>query len=242
MTYPLGYDSQEVDRLKKQFQLLYPEELIGLIKNNDHILDVGCGSGDLISILPDSIAYTGVDLKNVVRDVYKSRSNVNVIECDFLNWQSSARFSFINLRLILWSVSNPNDLLKKALSFSQGPLRFFIYEPDDRGLSFSDDLLCIDELASNWRAEIAKSGKNPFIGGDLREMLKANQVDDFEFKERIFLRDGKDPELLKHAARNLVGIFSKYPDSLKLQQKCLEQIEKTDGNSWFKEKYCYAFK
>lgn len=242
LVYPLGHDYEEVERLKKQFQLLYPQELSGLVRNSDHILDVGCGSGDLLSILPDVIQYTGVDLKDVVRDIYKLRSNINVIETDFLNWQTKEQFSFLNLRLILWSVSNPEKILAKALGLIQGPQRFFIYEPDDRGLDFSKDLSCIGDLARSWRNEVSKSGKDPFIGGKLRELLVSQKVDGFEFKEKVFFRTGSDLEVLKTAARNLVGIFSKYPNSESLTSLCLEKVNLVDETSWFKEKYCYAYK
>jgi SAM-dependent methyltransferase len=242
MSYPLGYDSEEVERLKKQFQLLYPQELSGLIKNDDHVLDVGSGSGDLLSILPDSIQYTGIDLKDVVRDIYKSRSNVKVVETDFLNWQTKEHFSFVNLRLILWSVSNPDKVLAKALSLSQNPQRFFIYEPDDRGLEFSTDLSCIGDLARNWREEISKSGKDPFIGGKLCELLISQDVTKFEFKEKVFMRSGSQLDVLKKAARNLVGIFSKYPNSESLSALCNERIDQAGEASWYQEKYCYAYK
>lgn len=88
-----------------------------------------------------------------------------------------------------------------------------------------------------------RTGKNPFIGSSLKEILASLEVQNFKYKESILLRQGdEDLKILKEAAGNLVGIFSRYPNSEVLVNECRNQIEKANSQSWFKEKYCYAYK
>ena len=236
MTYPLGYEIEEINRLKKQFSLLYPSELSQVVKSEDLVLDVGCGAGDLLAFLPKGITYTGIDIKDVVRSSYRELPNINIIESDFLSWNAKQKFTFINLRLVLWSVSDPTIFLKKALGLCVEPLRFFSYEPDDRGLEFSHDLQCLSVLAKNWQTEVLRQGKDPFIGEKLQSLLSSANVTDFDFKESILLRQGGDDiQTLKDAANNLIGIFSKYPNSEVLAENCREHVKNVNDKSWFKE-------
>jgi SAM-dependent methyltransferase len=241
-TYPLGYDSQEVERLKKQIKLLFPEEFISMIKSDERFLDIGCGSGDIISLLPTTVQYTGIDLKNAVRPVFLSMSNVRIIEGDIQSINLDSNYTFLNFRLVLWSVDFPALILKKTFSSFSHNVQFFIYEPDDSGLQFSPGLSQIDDLARNWRKHVIAKGKNPLIGGDLPKLLSAAGVDNFSFKSKVYLRDGHNITLLRETATNLVNIISKYPGSEKLSEESLKQIEVAGDNDWFEEKYCYAFR
>lgn len=239
MDYPLGHGEDEVFRLKKQMELLFPSEFTTLIDPQERLLDVGCGSGDLISMLPQSVSYVGLDLKNMVRPVYLNLPNVRIIEADAYTWTPPHPFTFINMRLVLWSVKDPGTLLKKYLHPAVG---FFLYEPDDRGLKFSAGLASLEELARHWRAHVMPAGKDPFIGGRLPELLSSSGIRDYTFKEKLFRREGSDLPLLRDAANNLCGIFSKYPGSDALKAECLMAIDGLGSQDWFEEKYCYTYK
>lgn len=51
------------------------------IKNNDKILDLGCGEGYLISLLPDKISVVGVDISpvalNRAKETFKNKKNIS---------------------------------------------------------------------------------------------------------------------------------------------------------------------
>lgn len=240
MDYPLGHDKDEVIRLKKQMVLLFPEEFVSLVRPNENFLDIGCGSGDIISLLPETVSYTGLDLKNIVRPVYLRQSHVKIVENDAFDWDFQPTFTFINFRLVLWSVSSPSALIEKYLV--PKTVRFFIYEPDDLGLKFSPGLASLGELAVNWRSHVVPSGKDPLIGSKLPRLLNESKISDFMFKEKIHRREGTSLDILKEAATNLCGIFSKYPGSESLKAKVLADIQQAKEYDWFEEKYCYAYR
>jgi SAM-dependent methyltransferase len=237
-SYPLGHGNDEFLRLKDQMKLLFPEKLLSVIKENDRILDVGCGTADIISQIPASCHYTGIDLKSLVRETYTKLPNVKIKEVNAFEWEQEGEFDVVNFRLILWSVDKPRDLLKKYLYDNNRSSRFYIYEPDDKGLKFCARLSGLEELAHNWQKSVVSAGKNPFIGKEIPSLLSGLRSD-FNYEEKVSRRE--DLATLKVAAKNLSGIFSKYPDSKKLHDKVLEDIEGLVEGDWLEEKYCSIF-
>jgi SAM-dependent methyltransferase len=237
-----SHGPDEIKHLKKQMDMNFPNEFKDVVQPRDHMLDVGCGSGDLILMLPENVYYTGVDLKNTINPIYLTNPKVKVIESDFIGWESAEKFNFINLRSVLWTTNEPEALLRKAFSHGSPEFKFFIMEPDDTGIGFSNGLNKLGKLAENWRKHVTAQGKNPLIGSKLSKMLKSMEIPNFKVKEKILRRTGDNKPYLTEAAENLVEIYSKYPDSDALKEECLKQIKEICSRDWLEEKYVYAFR
>lgn len=75
-----------------KLKLIQAETFVNWLKNNEmigqNILDIGCGDGSHISFVPEEVLYVAVDKTSVVdyvKEKYKDRSNLLVVQADALN-------------------------------------------------------------------------------------------------------------------------------------------------------------
>jgi ubiquinone/menaquinone biosynthesis C-methylase UbiE len=125
--YALGHSEQELQRLSRQGQALAPFtrqlfEEAGIIRGM-HVLDVGCGSGDVAFLAADLVGpsgkVVGVDRERRAVDWANARANsqgttnVNFIEGDPAEMEFDQKFDAIVGRLVLMYYPDPVGAMRK---------------------------------------------------------------------------------------------------------------------------------
>src|SRR3954453_3463884 len=95
--------------------------LPGIIKQGDHVLDVGCGPGSITAsiagLVGDTGSVTGIDtsehLIELAREHYSYLNNVHFEVADILQYPSIEQFDVVSAARVLQWVANPKDLLLK---------------------------------------------------------------------------------------------------------------------------------
>ena len=124
LSHPLAYNFLQNLLLKKRSRGLLIEKYVKPDKK-DHILDLGCGPGRLIDLLPEGVKYTGIDISaEYIEDAEKRYGNKynficsNILDIDFTNIGTFDKviargfFHHLDDRTIL----NLMDYIKPALS------------------------------------------------------------------------------------------------------------------------------
>jgi SAM-dependent methyltransferase len=232
--YPLNNDPNESERLNTQLDLLKGDLLVSLFKEKmGNVLDVGCGTGHLYKNVPQDWKYIGID---TIDRFEKLSSNHHFIKQDILTYTSELKYDVIICRLVLWSLPRRDLILENLRKMSHAKTLLYCYEPDDRHLAFGPELQSMTELALNWQQTVIPQGSNPFIGGDLEEVLDRNSWKVLAHKVHNHGFSATDPEYQKHL-ENLIRIFSQSTPAPvpELVEAAKASIKIEGGN--FKERY-----
>ena len=147
--YLLGHSDAEEARLERQSAALAPEsdaqfEKIG-IKPGERVVDLGCGPGDVLSLLSKRVGPTGLVL-GIERDAHfaslarryvaeHALSQVEVREGDAYNTGlPRASFDGAHMRLVLVNVPEPERIVREMVS---------LVRPGGWVASFEADLLSL---------------------------------------------------------------------------------------------------
>ncbi len=98
--------------------------LLGIVKQGDHVLDVGCGSGSITTtvaaLVGDTGSVTGIDtsehLIEIAKNNYSSLSNVHFEVADILQYTAIQQFDVVSAARVLQWVANPKEVLLKMLT------------------------------------------------------------------------------------------------------------------------------
>lgn len=97
------------------------QNLLSVVKQGDHVLDVGCGSGsitaNIASLVGNTGSVTGIDtsahLIKLAKENYSSVSNVHFEVEDILHYSSAQKFDVVSAARVLQWVANPKEILIK---------------------------------------------------------------------------------------------------------------------------------
>ncbi|MFN8296424.1 MAG: class I SAM-dependent methyltransferase [Chitinophagales bacterium] len=111
-----------------------PNFLINKISKNQRVLDIGCGTGNVIlKLLPYTENIVGIDHNQVSLNVIKQKINNPTIKLicgdifNYMNENPSEHFDVIILSHILEHLDNPKEFLNNVLSFGDF---FYVEVPD----------------------------------------------------------------------------------------------------------------
>src|SRR3954469_25667974 len=98
--------------------------LLDIIKQGNHALDVGCGSGSitasLASLVGDTGRVTGIDtsehLIQIARENYSSLGNVHFEIADILQYAPAEQFDVVSAARTLQWVANPKEILLRMVA------------------------------------------------------------------------------------------------------------------------------
>jgi ubiquinone/menaquinone biosynthesis C-methylase UbiE len=143
-TYVMGHTDRERRRLKLQASLLNPltEQLFRRagISRGMHVLDVGCGVGD-VSLLAARLvgshgSVTSIDLDAAALETLKARAaaegveNIECLEANVQEWKASGKFDAVVGRHILIHTKDPLAVLRdcRAMLHPRGLAVFQEYD------------------------------------------------------------------------------------------------------------------
>ena len=120
------FDSQKIadtyDQIALNFSAtrkkLSPEviSLIPALPQKAQVLDLGCGNGVLLSALPKTVNYTGVDFSAVlIKEATGSNPEVKFVLADILDqsiWDGLGQFDFIAALAVFHHLPSPADHIK----------------------------------------------------------------------------------------------------------------------------------
>lgn len=115
----------------------YGEQLAQLVKG-DSLLDVGCGWGALVPVVPAGVRYSGVDIQTeFIREAKRRFPAREFVECNFLEL-ADLTCDWAVLMGVLSSVPNPHELLEVALSAARVGVMFDLTIQSRLPSEFSD--------------------------------------------------------------------------------------------------------
>src|SRR4051794_38283100 len=100
------------------------KNLLDIIQQGDHVLDVGCGSGSITasiaSLIGDNGSVTGIDtsehLIEIARENSSALSNVHFEVADILHYSPIEQFDVVSAARVLQWVANPKEILLKMIA------------------------------------------------------------------------------------------------------------------------------
>ncbi len=127
------FDSQKIASTYDQIGLNFSAtrqklsaEVISLLpklKPNASVLDLGCGNGVLLTALPKTVTYTGVDFSSVLlKEATGSNPEVRFILADILDqsvWSELGQFDFIAALAVFHHLPTPDDHIKLLRNIKQ---------------------------------------------------------------------------------------------------------------------------
>jgi SAM-dependent methyltransferase len=184
--YPLGHSPQELDRLTIQAQRLAEDSVTLLrragITNDQRVLDIGCGPGDLTFHAADLVGpkgrVVGVDASAAAIDAARTRAaslgyeNVEFITCDLDEEPALHGFDAIVGRLVLMYVGDPIALLRRLRTGLRPGGLVVLQEPDGATAGSTPDCPLFLRMKSWIIAAFETSGSRINLGSSLGGMLR----------------------------------------------------------------------
>lgn len=181
--YPLGHETDEIERLNKQAILLHDPYLDQLARTSKTCLEIGCGVGSnlpLIRAANSTLHYTGIDLARkaieTAQYTHQKDKYANFITMNATDIRLDMEFDFIFTKLVLWSIGptwqeviiNSSRLLKPG-GF------FYALEPCNQLIHFYPPKPLTSKWMRIWDEAILQSGLNTYIGTEIAKALILNE-------------------------------------------------------------------
>lgn len=177
--YVMGHSDEEMQRLRQQAELWHPAtsrflENVGITAGM-HVLDVGCGAGDVTLLLAEMVGaggqVMGVDSNPAVLDATRKRAevvaltNVSFVQGDIAQMQFAGDFDAIVGRFIVQHLSDPVAVLRRLARSLRPQGNIGFQEFDFTRVSYSLPPVALYDQAFSWiREALHRAGLDFQIG------------------------------------------------------------------------------
>src|SRR5215468_3151914 len=185
--YALGHSEQELQRLSRQGEAIGPFtrhlfEEAG-IKQGMRVLDVGCGSGDVVFLAANLVGHdgevVGVDRERKAVDWASARAhsqgmtNVKFVEGDPAEIEFDQQFDAIVGRLVLMYYPDPVDAIRKLIR-NVRPGGLIVFQEVDLANARSVPVAPVYERCLTWiKQALSASGARINLGSELYPVFLA---------------------------------------------------------------------
>jgi SAM-dependent methyltransferase len=195
--YLLGHDDREWSRLHEQHLLWAPTLLPTLaaagLTPGARVLEVGCGSGELLGDLAD-VAETHGATHGLERDSraaefaarrFAGRADVTVTQGDLMTFAPAEQFDLIVARWVFCFLPDPTSAIARLASWLAPGGRLVIQDYNHDGIRLFPDrpavVRCIEGFRAAWKA----AGLDLWIGPRLPGLLRAARLDDVQITPHV---------------------------------------------------------
>jgi ubiquinone/menaquinone biosynthesis C-methylase UbiE len=185
--YAFGHSEQELQRLSRQGQVFGPftRQLLeeAGISQGMHVLDVGCGSGDVAFLAADLVGpsgeVVGADRERTAVDWANARAhsqgttNVKFVEGDPTEITFNQQFDAIVGRLVLMYYPDPVDAIRKLIRHAR-PQGLIVFQELDMANARSMPVAPLFEASMGWiKQTLSATGARIELGLELYPVFLA---------------------------------------------------------------------
>jgi ubiquinone/menaquinone biosynthesis C-methylase UbiE len=216
VTYPLGHDMAELNRLDSQATLLQDPFLEELAAKARTCLEIGCGNGSNFPLIRQAnkhLKYVGIDLStNAVAEAqsrYGDDGNaafavMNATQIDLV----PASFDLIFTKLVLWSIGPAwSEVLKEARRLLKPGGTFYAFEPCNHLVELYPEKPAAKSWMNAWDQAALKSGIDPFIGTKVAGEMKKHHYQQVDSKFFPVIANGREKDRYLQIVENLQGFY-----------------------------------
>jgi ubiquinone/menaquinone biosynthesis C-methylase UbiE len=211
VNYLFDYSASEVERLKRQAQMLKPITrrllITAGIEKGMRVLDIGCGPGDVTMLVADLVGSTGrvvgIDRDESVIDAARRRisernfSNVEFAQCDVETYDGPASFDAAVCRYVLVHQTDPVRLLKATRALVRAGGIIAVHEIDStRGVQSSPRVPLLHQMEALLLAAFREVGTAADAGGRLVQLFADAGMGAPDLFAETIVESGEDGVLL----------------------------------------------
>jgi ubiquinone/menaquinone biosynthesis C-methylase UbiE len=181
--------------------------LLDIIKQGDHVLDVGCGSGSITasiaSLVGDNGSVTGIDtsehLIEIARDNYTSFSNVHFEIADILQYNPAEQFDVVSAARVLQWVANPKEILLRMVALLKPGGYISVLDYNHEKIQWSpavpESMNRFYKAFLQWRKDAGMDNK---IAEHLANMFEETGLKNITVSNHSELTNSTDTDFAKH--------------------------------------------
>ena len=181
--------------------------LLDLVKQGDHVLDVGCGSGSITAsiaaLVGDTGSVTGIDtsehLIETAREQYSTLSNVQFEVTDILQYPPAQQFDVVSAARVLQWVANPKELLLKMAALVKPGGYVSVLDYNHEKIEWTPavpaSMSRFYKAFLQWRRD---AGMDNEIADHLASMLEGAGLKHITVSNHSELADSTDKDFAKH--------------------------------------------
>jgi ubiquinone/menaquinone biosynthesis C-methylase UbiE len=184
--YLLGHSHPEIDRLKRQAEMLRPitERLLTSagLEQGMRVLDIGCGPGDVSMLIADLVGPTGsvvgIDPSGAALDVARQRfgelgrTNVEFVQISVDTYDGRADFDAAVCRYVMIHQTDPSEFLRATRRLVRSDGLIAVHEIDAiRGIQSNPRIPLLHEIYDAVTHVLTRAGTAFDVGGRLVQVF-----------------------------------------------------------------------
>ena len=184
--YLLGHSHPEIDRLKRQAEMLRPitERLLSSagLKEGMRVLDIGCGPGDVSMLIADLVgpagSVVGIDPSRAAIDAARQRfgelgsTNVEFVQSSVDTYDGTADFDAAVCRYVLIHQTDPSEFLRATRRLIHSDGLIALHEIDaTRGIQSNPRIPLLHEIYDAVTSTLTRAGTAFDVGGRLVQVF-----------------------------------------------------------------------
>ncbi len=237
ISYPILFNTNEIDRLTAQSSNLSDDILPLMGKQAQNCLEIGCGVGSNVPIISKynfGINYFGIDISDIAIQHANSKYGSENVKFQIHEGSqlpfTSNYFDLVVIRLVLWGAANREDILREAYRVLKPNGIIYCFEPDDQFLINYPPKQHLEQLITDWQKKVVSKGCDPFVGRKLHKYLTEVGFEILSNQVKLSTYDSSKPKDFNKALANLGRIFlANGPEFFNLRSDstewCSAQIE-----------------